>query len=256
VTVISLNTDYSIASILRSFSESQTTMVRALERLSSGVRINSAADDPAGLVISEQMRAQIASLNQEIENVSATVNKYQTVSGSVQQIRGQLTDLRALAVGAANSAVNSESALAAYQAEADSIVTAVNDAIAEAEYNGRKSLDGSSGALLDIPALNAVDFSSPESVDQAIAEIDQAISEVDDGLVELGAVQKNELETNLRSLEQSKQNMVSAESQIRDTDFGDYMSAFVSSLIQQKAALALVAHSRISAETVLSLLSI
>lgn len=254
--MISLNTDYSIATILRSFSESQSLMVRALERLSSGVRINRASDDPAGLVISEQMRAQIASLNQEIENVSATINKYTTVSSSAQEIRSQLTDLRTLAVGAGNSAVNSEAAMAAYQTEADSIVAAVNDAIAEAEYNGQKTLDGSPGSLLNLPALSVVDFSSPESIDQAIADIDQAIGAVDDGLVELGAVQKNELEAKLRSLEQSKQNMVAAESQVRDTDFGDYMSAFVSSLIQQKAALALMAHARISSETVLSLLSV
>ena len=254
--MIRLNTDYGIASALRAFSGSQTTMFRALERLSSGLQINRASDNPAGLVISEQMRSQIASLNQEIENTAATINKYQTVSDSVQQIRSQLTDLRALAVGAANSGLNSEAVTAAYQAEADSIVAAVNDGIATAEYNGKKTIDGSAEALVDIPTLGAVDFSSPQSVEQAIASVDDAIRSVDDGLVEIGAVQKNELETTLRSLEQSKGDLVASESQVRDTDFGDYMAAYVGSMIQQKATIALMAHSRISAATVLSLLSV
>ena len=180
----------------------------------------------------------------------------QTVSSSVQQIRGQLTDLRTLAIGAANHGVNSEATTAAYQAEADSIVAAVNDAIAGAEYNGRQTLDGSPGSLLDLAPLAAVDFSSPESVEAAIVSIDEAIRSADNGLVELGAVQKNELEATLRSLEESKENMIASESRIRDTDFGEYMSAFVSSMIQGKAALAMMAHTRVQSEMILSLLKI
>ena len=82
------------------------------------------------------------------------------------------------------------------------------------------------------------------------------IQAVDESLVELGAVQKNELESSLRSLEQTRENMIASESQLRDVDFGEALSAFVAGMIQEKASLAMLAHSRISAETVLSLLSV
>lgn len=254
--MISFNPDYNALTALRSAHRAHWRMNRAMAQLASGLRINTAADDPAGLVISEHLRAQIAGLNQEIKNVSATINKYQTVSDSVMEIRGQLTELRSLAVGAANEATNSETAQEAYQTAADAIVASVNDTITTAEYNGRNTLDGSAASLVDLGAMAAVDFSSAESVELSIGEIDQMIQAVDESLVELGAVQKNELESSLRSLEQTRENMIASELQLRDVDFGEALSAFVAGMIQEKASLAMVAHSRISAETVLSLLSV
>jgi len=254
--MISLNPEATTLTALRSVYRAERRMTRAMAQLASGLRINSAADDPAGLVISEQFRAQIASLNQEIENVSATINKYQAVSAEALEVRSQLNDLRALAVGAANVATNSEAAQQAYQASAEAIVAAVNETITSADYNGRKTLDGSDEALVDLGVMPEVDFSTVEGVEQAITNIDDMIQSVDSGLVELGAVQKNELESSLNSLEVTRENLVSSESRLRDTDYGVAMSDFVSGMIQEKASLAMLAHSRISAETVVSLLSV
>lgn len=254
--MISFNPDSNTLSALRSADWANKRVNKAMAQLASGLRINSAADDPAALVISEQLRAQIAGLNQEIENVSATINKYQTVSDSVMGIRSQLTELRTLAIGASNQATNSAAAQEAYQAAADEIVASINDNISSSVYNGKQTLDGSSESMLDLGAMSDVDFGSPESVAAAISDIDQMVQAVDNGLTELGAVQKNELETSLNTLEQTRENLVSSESQLRDADFGEVLSTFVSGMIQEKASLAMLAHSRVSNEMVLSLLSV
>lgn len=243
----------STMSSLYNIGQNYNAMFRAMEKLSSGLRINRAADDPAGLVISEQLRSQIASLNQEIENVTQTINKYETVSSSVLQLRQQLTDLRSYAVGASNEAVNSDAAQAAYQTAADSLVTTFNDTVTSAEYNGKKTLDGSSEALASISDLTGIDLSTAESSATSLETIDNAIRELDNALVDLGAQQKNELESRKATLETNRQNLISAESQIRDTDYGDFISEYVGAMIREKASLALLAHNRVMSESILSL---
>ncbi|MCB2229715.1 hypothetical protein KQH82_03295 [bacterium] len=233
--------------------QNYNAMFKAMEKLSSGLRINRAADDPAGLVISEQLRSQIASLNQEIENVTQTINKYETVSSSVLQLRSQLTDLRSYAVGASNEAVNSETAQAAYQTAADSLVTTFNDTVASAEYNGKKTLDGSLESLASISELTGIDLSTAESSATSLEIVDNAIRELDNALVDLGAQQKNELESRKATLETNRQNLISAESQIRDTDYGDFISEYVGAMIREKASIAMLAHSRVMSESILSL---
>ena len=239
---------------LYSIGQNYNAMFKAMEKLSSGLRINRASDDPAGLVISEQLRSQIATLNQEIDNVTQTINKYETVSSSVMQLRSQLTDLRSYVVGASNTAVNSESAQSAYQAAADSLVATYNDTIASAEYNGSKTLDGSEGALASISKLTDIDLSNPDSVANALDTVDAAIREIDSTTVDLGAQQKNELESRKATLETNRQNLISAESQMRDTDYGDFISEYVGAMIREKASMAMLAHSRVMSSSILSLL--
>ncbi|MBD3402340.1 hypothetical protein GF420_05550 [candidate division GN15 bacterium] len=243
----------SIMGTLINIKRNHRAVYAAMEKLSSGLRINRASDDPAGLVISEQLRTQIASLSQEIENVTAGIYKYNSVSSEVLTLREQLTDLRANAVGAANEAVNSDTAQQAYQIAAENIVATFNETIANAEYNGSKTLDGSAGSLANISELTGIDLSTAEGAAAAIETIDAKIREVDSVLVELGAEQKNDLESRLASLEISKQNLISAESQIRDTSYGDFISAYVGSMIREKASIALLAHSRVQSESILSL---
>lgn len=250
---ITLYPKSSMLSSLSNIDRNYRALYSAMEKLSSGLRINRASDDPAGLVISEQLRSQIASLNQEIENVTQTISKYETVSSTVLQLREHLTELRSYAVGASNESVNSDSAQAAFQSAADSLVAAYNDTIAAAEYNGAKTLDGSAGSLATISELTGIDLSTGESSAMSVETIDTAIREVDSALVELGARQKNELESTRASLQISRQNLISAESQIRDTDYGDFISEYVGAMIREKASMALLAHSRVMSETLLGL---
>jgi len=128
--------------------QNSANLFAAMEKLSSGLRINRASDDPAGLVISEQLRAQIASMNQEIENISANINKYHTADSLVGALREQLIELRSLAVGASNTAFNSDDAQAAYTRSAELMADGYNRIAANFEYNGAKLFDGSEGSLV------------------------------------------------------------------------------------------------------------
>jgi flagellin len=226
---------------------------KALEKLSSGFRINSAADDPAGLVISVQLRSSIATLNQEIKNLSANIGKYETTSSVVQNLRSDLTELRSLAVGAANDGGNSEASQQAFADAANALINTYNGTITNAEYNGSKTLDGSEGSLASIAPLEGLDLSTPEGAAQALDKIDAAASNLDSVLGDLGAKQRYELEARLDNLQVTRQNLIAAESQIRDASFFDQYSNFVASQIRTKAALALMAHSYIVESSVLDL---
>ncbi|MDH4157142.1 MAG: flagellin [candidate division Zixibacteria bacterium] len=229
-------------------------MYNSLGRLSSGLRLNSAADGPAQLVISERLRTQIGSLTQEIENRSALIGKYQSASSTLQELRSQLTDLRSLAVSAANEGGNDESAQAAYGTVGDLIVGSYNRTIETAEYNGSNLVDGSEGAVATVSELEGIDLSSAESAQASIALIDEAIDGLDEQIIEVGATQKNDIESHLASLRISRQNLIAAESQIRDTDYALEFSNFVRESLQARASLAMMVHNRVNAEIILGLL--
>lgn len=229
------------------------TMLKSAEKLSSGLRINSAADDPAGLVISETLRSSIASLNAEINNLTANIGKYQTTSSTIQTLRSSLTDLRALAVGAANEGGNSEGAQAAYAQGADSLVNTFNSIVSGAEYNGMKTLDGSTGSLAAIDALQGIDLSTTAGAEAAMEAIDLAAENLDTAIVDLGATQRYDLEARVDGLRVTRQNLIAAESQIRDVNFLEEFSNMIGSQIRTQAALAMMAHSNIMGSTVLQL---
>ncbi|MFH1372474.1 MAG: flagellin [bacterium] len=230
-------------------------MKNPLEKLSSGLKINRASDGPAVLVISEQLRSQIATLNQEIENTTATIGKYETGSSYTGEMRSKLSELRSLAVGAANSGGNSESAQQAYETTGQYIVSSYNDMLGSAEYNGMKLLDGSQQSLADISELEGIDLSTAETAEQSIATIDAAIAELDSVQVNLGATQKNELETHRASLQVTAENLQAAESVLRDTDYAKEYASFIGEMVKFQVSASLWAHSHIGAKTVLGLLS-
>jgi len=251
---ISIRFDLGSSLISYNLSSNYLSLTKSLEKLSSGLSINRASDGPAALVISEQLRTQIASLNQEIENTSVMIGKYQTASSFVSEMRSKLIELRTLAIGAANEGGNSESAQAAYAATADYIVSSYNHILETAEYNGMNLLDGSDGALAEVSELEGVDLSSAESAEESIAVIDATINELDAVQVDFGATQKNELEAHRASLQVTVQNLEAAESVLRDTDYAQEYSTFMGEMIKFQASAALFAHSHIGANTVLNLL--
>jgi flagellin len=240
---------------LLSLSSNMSVMLKSAQRLSSGLRINQASDDPAGLVVSEQLRSQIASLNQEIENISSNINKYQTVSSSVSGLREQLVELRTLAIGAANEGGNSPASQEAFDKAAQQIVTSYNNTVDNAEYNGSQTLDGSEGSLANVSELMNIDLSTAAAAEASIEHLDAAVAELDTVQVEIGSTQANSFESQLRSLEVTRENLTAAESQLRDADFAGEFTNFVSSQIRTQVSLAMLAHAMMNGSSVVSLLN-
>ncbi len=228
---------------------SSKSLFSSMEKLSSGLKINRASDNPAGLVISEQLRAQIASLGQEIKNIDANMNKYATADAMVGVMRDQLVDMRAMAVGAANTAFNSPEAQIAYQRSGELLAESYNRQIENAEYNGSKLFGGSEGSVANI------DFSTADTVEASIVKIDKAMAQLDTVQIEIGAKQKNEFEAMRASKMVTRENLIAAESSLRDTDFGSEFINMVKSSLQMKVGLALMAHSKINAQTILKMFS-
>ncbi len=229
-------------------------MYSSLEKLSSGLKINSAADGPAELVISEHLRSQIASLNQEIENTSALIGKYETASSTLGSVSSFLTEIRSLAVGAANGGFNSEDAQAAYATAANSVVGSFNKLVSNAEYNGVKLFDGSEDALALVNQLQGIDLSSPEAASASIEAIDNAASELSTVQVEIGATERYRLREHLASLQITSQNLQAAESTVRDTDYALEFSRYAAEQLRFQVGLAMMSHIRLNSRTVLGLL--
>ena len=248
-----LNSVYGSGMSLISVNNSLSTMLRSMEKLSSGLRINRASDDPAGLVISEQLRSQIAGLNQEIENLSGSINKYETATSTVSSLRSSLTEMRRMAIAAANEGFLSDDARAAYASSAESLRVSYNETVQNAEFNGMNLLDGSGGALAEVAELDGIDLSSAEAAAQSIEVIDQAVRDLDNVQVDLAATQKNDLESRRATLEITRENLTAAESQVRDTDYAMEVSTFIGSMIRTQASLAMLTYSAISGASILKL---
>ncbi|MEE9554165.1 MAG: flagellin [candidate division Zixibacteria bacterium] len=136
---------------------------RTMEKLSSGFRINRAADDPAGLVISEQFRAQIAGLNRAVQNSEASINMIQTAEGALNEINNLLVGMRELAIHAANEGVNDENQLAADQAEITNAIRTIDRIAANTQYGTKKLLDGSAANVAAITTANVSGLTIEES---------------------------------------------------------------------------------------------
>ena len=238
----------------RNLNRTYGSLMKTAERLSSGLRINQASDDPAGLVISEQMRARIGSLNQEIENTTLAICKYQTADSTVGELRSLLHDVRRDAVAALNSGFNDEASQTALDNSAGQAAESYNNIIATSEFNGACMLNGGEGSLVNLSSLEGVDLSSPEKAEASLAKIDQALAELDTAQGEIGSTQKNELEAKRSNLEVTVQNLMSAESDIRDADIPLEISRFLSDQIKLKAGVAILAHSNLTQRAVVSLI--
>ncbi len=131
----------------RNLQMNQAGMSKTLERLSSGLKINRASEGPASLVISEQMRAQIAGLNQAIDNSETAVSLIQTTEANMSEISNLLTGIRQLAIHAANEGVNDEVMLSADQKEIENALSTIDRIASQAQFGNKRLLDGSRGAF-------------------------------------------------------------------------------------------------------------
>jgi flagellin len=253
---ISFMNNVGVINTIRNISTIQRSLLKTGSKLSSGLRINTAADDPAGLVISERMRAQIGSIAQELANLDNNINMSNTADQAITGLEDKLIELRELALGAANSAAGDAGTLRAYQDASDNLVSSFNMARDSSSFGNRKLLDGSEGSVADIEKLDQIDLSSPEKAVEAVEYIDEAIKKVTDTHVQVGANTKNYMASFRSNLEVSQNNLMAAESAIRDTDYALEQTNFIKLLLRQKTAMGVLAQGNLQATSVFGLLSL
>jgi flagellin len=141
---------------LRNLGTTGAALGGSINRLSSGLRINSAADDPAGLIISEGMRSQLTGLDTAIRNSQDAVNMSKTAEGALDEIQTLLRNMRGLAVSSANSGVVDAAVLQANQAQIRSTIQSIDRIALQTQFGTKKLLDGTAGALANVTAANSV----------------------------------------------------------------------------------------------------
>jgi flagellin len=243
-------------------------MSKAMERLSSGYRINRAADDAAGLAISERLRAQVKGLGQAQRNAQDAVSLVQTGEGSLQEVHSMLQRVRELAVQYKNGSLSTNDRLA-IQSEVNQLASEIERIGSAAEFNGIKVLNqqttisfqvgANDGEIITIAtvslgsAVNASTFSLSAAGTADISEIDAAIANVSTQRAQFGAIQ-NRLEYALNNLATYQENLMASESRIRDVDMAAEMVDFTKLQILQQAGTAMLAQANQSPQSVLSLL--
>ena len=140
-----INTNVSALNATRNLDQTSQAVATSIERLSSGLRINQAADDPAGLIISESLRAQIDGLNQAISNSQDATNVIKTAEGGLTEVNSLLRNVRQLAVHASNTGVNDQIATQADQTQIASAIASIQRIAEQTQFGTKKLLDGTSG---------------------------------------------------------------------------------------------------------------
>ncbi len=264
-----INTNVMSLNAQRNLSSSQGDLATSIQRLSTGLRINSSRDDAAGLAISDRMTAQIRGLNQAVRNANDGISLAQTAEGALQEVTNNLQRIRELAVQASNG-TNSSSDLDALQAEVQQRLDEIDDIAANTEFNGETLLDAANTftfqvganagqtlaittAAMDTTALavNAVDVTTGAGA--AITAVDTALDTVNSTRGDLGAVQ-NRMESKIASLQTTSENLSAARSRIRDADFAAETAALTRAQILQQAGTAMLAQANVAPQNVLSLL--
>lgn len=257
----------------RNLNNNTTALNKNLEKLSSGYRINRAADDAAGLAISESMRSKIAGLDQSVNNANDGIGLIQTTEGALSETHSMLQRLTTLATQAANGTYNSVSRNN-IQAEVDELAAEISRIATSTSYNGFNMIDGvkTSSVQLQIGPTKAetltisranmkatalsvasLKMSSVTSANSAIGKISAAINKVSTYRAKLGAKQ-NRLEHTINNLKVTSENVTSAESRIRDTDMASEMAAYTKNNVLVQAATSMLAQANQSGSSVLSLL--
>ena len=254
-------------------------LAKSTEKLSSGYRINRAADDAAGLAISEKMRAQVRGLNRASDNAQDGISLIQTAEGAMDQQHAILQRARELVVQAGNTGVLDDGRTSGsgdddFQKIQDELnelqkeFTRINE---QTEFNKKKLLDGTyTDQYLQVGAndnqgisvtINKTDWTAPTVTGGAAGSastllkdnIDEAIKSVTTERSKLGAIQ-NRLEYTVKVDDNTAENMQAAESRIRDTDMADEMTRFSKESILQQAATSMLAQANQANQGVLSLL--
>jgi flagellin len=278
-----VNTNVAAMDAYRSLTMTDSAMSSSLQKLSSGSAINSAADNASGLVISENLKAQIGGIGQAISNAQDGISVTQTAEGALTEVSSMLQRMRTLSVQAANSGANggySGTAVAAANAEVVQLQQAIDQISSTTQFNGTKLLDGTvniltfqvganSGETLTVSLLHmdsanlgtssgtnigAIDLTtSAGAAAAAITTIDAAISDVTTFRGTLGATE-NRLSHVVSNLSVTQENLSASESRIADTDMAAEMTKFSKNQILMQAGTSMLAQANSAPQSVLSLL--
>ena len=247
---------------------------KTMERLSTGMKINSAADGASGLVTSEYQRSHISGLKGGISNIDRAVAMVQMAESGMQEVNSLLIKLREVAVNSANGGTLDGNATAANQASVTSLLESI-DRIADTTKFGTKNLlDGTAtiniesvetenlgtnavddnGVALMFSSLSAIQVDSAAEATDAIGVIDKAIEQVSPARGDLGSFQSNTLEATQAKMRVELKNLTEAESQLRDTDFETEIAEFTAAQIRQQVATAVLSSANQQPQMILSLL--
>lgn len=271
-----INHNIAALNTYRQLTTNTTNTNKALEKLSSGLRINKAGDDAAGLSISEKMRAQIRGLEQAARNAQDGISLIQTAEGALQEVHAILQRMRELAVQAAND-TNADEDRDALQDEVTELATELQRIMENTTFNTKEVLDGTidkvnihvgadEGQVMEldfttdginlstvVADMGGVDIGASGDYDAAITSIQAAIETVSAGRSLLGAYQ-NRLEHTINNLTNASENLTASESRIRDVDMAREMMEFTKNTILTQAAQAMLAQANQQPQSVLQLL--
>ncbi|MBO0901283.1 flagellin [Cellulomonas sp. zg-ZUI22] len=281
---LSINTNLAALNAYRNLGTTQGDLSKSLEKLSSGLRINRAADDAAGLAISEGLRAQISGTKQAVRNAQDGISVVQTAEGALTETHSILQRMRTLSVQAANDGGLSDKAKLNIQDEMDQLTDEIDRIAATTQFNGTPLLDGEynkgfqvgantadsdrievsitkmDAETLTVGNLAVANREASDGEDALVANakgaiqaIDIAIGMVSDERSKLGAIQ-NRFDHTINNLNVAVENLSASESRIRDTDMAQEMVSFTRAQILSQAGTAMLAQAKNLPQSVLQLL--
>jgi flagellin len=262
---VRINTNIEALNAQRNIGITANAFSKSVEKLSSGLRITRAADDAAGLVISENLRAQVNGVNQASQNAQDGISMVQTAEGALNEVHSILQRIRELAVQSANG-TNGDDSQTAISDEVTQLQQAITDIGKDTKFNGVALLTGGVSTNFQVGADKGeaykVDFSTYDSDTQTaltavkvsdIGTVDAAITAVSTERATFGAAQ-NYLEHTVASLGVASENLSASESRIRDLDVASEMVNFTKTQILQQAGTAILAQANSAPQNILTLL--
>ncbi|MCX4187369.1 flagellin [Methylophaga sp. OBS4] len=272
-----INSNIASLNAQSNLNKSQSSLSTSLQRLSSGLRINSAKDDAAGLFFAGQLTRDIRGSNQAVRNAGDGISLGQTAEGALGQVANNLQRIREIAVQASNDTVGDASGL---QLEVDQLTQEISRIVATTNFNGTDLLSGggtvnfhvgASGAannqiqvtLDDITSINAfaadltatgtIDVTTTAAASAALASLSSDLDDVSSARATYGAVQ-NRFEAVISNLQNSVENLTAARSRIEDADFAAETANLTRAQILQQAGVSILAQANTLPQAALSLL--
>lgn len=272
-----VNTNVPSLNAQRNLGKTQNDLATAMQRLSSGLRVNSAKDDAAGLFQAEIMMADIRGLNQAVRNAADGISLAQTAEGALGEIANNLQRIREIAVQSANATTNERSGL---QQEVDQLTQEISRIVTTSEFNGVALLSGSTSLTFqvgadgdasnqvtvaalnvtgntaysaDLAATGVINVSEQANASAALSGLDTAIEDIAKKRAEYGAVQ-NRFEAVIANLQSYSENLSAARSRIMDADFAAETAKLTRAQILQQAGTSILAQANQVPQGALSLL--
>ncbi|MFV2055954.1 MAG: flagellin [Thiohalomonadales bacterium] len=273
---ISINTNVMSMNAQRNLGRTQSSMATSLQRLSSGLRVNSAKDDAAGLAIAERMNSQVRGLTVGIRNANDGISLSQTAEAALGSVTESLQRMRELAVQAVNG-TNSTTDRASLDSEFQALDTELTRVINGTEFNNIAILSGGAGQTTfqigantgvnnqisvtttnmatdgTITTINSAAVTTAATASASIASIDAALTKVNTERGTLGAAQSS-IESAIRSLSATRENISAARGRIMDADFAVETSNLTRTQILQQAGIAMLSQANSAPQVALSLL--